>query len=215
MHVMALPVGLRRLALDDLPRERWRNGAGWTRPIASANADADGQTLWRLSLAEVNQASPFSTFAGLDRSAVLAAGGPVRLLRLQGGAQTWDLHAPGDAARFPGEWVLANEAPEQPALIWNVMTRRGGPQAEVMRVDGRAWTAVRGALCWAWVLRGSFAFGCADEGGQIDQVDQGHLLGQLHAGEGLQVDARGAMPTLSPTSADASLLVTVVRVAQA
>ena len=59
MHVMALPEGWRRLALADLPRERWRNGAGWTRPVASA--EADGDTLWRVSLAEISQAAPFST----------------------------------------------------------------------------------------------------------------------------------------------------------
>ncbi len=219
MHVMAMPEGWRRLALADLPRERWRNGAGWTRPIASAEASAEagGDTLWRVSLAEVSQAAPFSTFAGLDRTAVLAAGGPVRLRQVQGvqgvrgGLQSWDLTTPGDAARFPGEWALANEAPAQPALIWNVMALRGYAQAEVMRLDGQAWTAVPGAVCWAWVLRGSFALACAPAGGAKDSLDGLSNLGQLGTGEGLQVDATRVLPTLSPTSADASLLVTTVQ----
>ena len=70
MHVMAMPQGWRRLALADLPREPWRNGAGWTRPVARAEADGSGggELLWRVSLAEISQAAPFSRFPGLDRT---------------------------------------------------------------------------------------------------------------------------------------------------
>ena len=80
MHVTALPAGLRRFTLADLPRERWRNGAGWTRTVASAAHVADGgQPDWRVSLAEISQGAPFSLFPGMDRTAVLVRGGPVRL----------------------------------------------------------------------------------------------------------------------------------------
>lgn len=152
MHVMALPQGWRRLSLADLPREGWRNGAGWTRPVASA--ELDGETQWRVSLAEISQAAPFSRFEGLDRTAVLAAGGPVHL---HSPDHHWALNTPGDVARFPGEAELHNDPTVREAWIWNVMARRDRMIARVdiiKDLQGSLTVPVHGVVL-VWVLHGS------------------------------------------------------------
>lgn len=61
----------------------WKNGGGTTREIAVFPPGADMDTfLWRLSMARVEQAGPFSAFAGIDRvltvvQGTLALGGSV------------------------------------------------------------------------------------------------------------------------------------------
>jgi environmental stress-induced protein Ves len=177
---MALPAGLRRLGWDDLPRERWRNGMGWTRAVAlDAGGDAAGEAVrWRVSLAEISQAAPFSRFEGMDRTAVLVHGGP---LRLCGPDREWALNTPGDLARFAGEAPLDNTAPLSEARIWNVMTRRGQARAEVQVHD-----AAQGALPLV------VARGARDAGDAGDAGDQGaHTLVWVLAGRCALRDAAG------------------------
>ena len=202
MHVTALPAGLRRFTLADLPRERWRNGAGWTRTVASATHAAEaGLPDWRVSLAEINQGAPFSQFPGMDRTAVLVRGGPVCL---RGGAgehdalRHWPLSAPGDAARFAGEWPMDNTPPEREALIWNVMSRRGQVHAEVT-VGPSAGEGI--ALCdtghtLVWVLQGRFTVLTAE----------GHERLTLDADEGLHSHGRHGALRLVPDTAHARLV---------
>lgn len=120
---MALPEGLTRLSLATLPRERWRNGKGWTRLVAQA--DAGTPPPWRVSLAEITEAAPFSVFDGIDRTTVLVQGGPVSLLAAE---QQWTLSEPGDTAQYPGELALRNTAPADDTLFWNVMTQGDAPR---------------------------------------------------------------------------------------
>ena len=184
-HVMALPEGLRRFTLADLPRERWRNNMGWTRPVAAAGSA--GTAAWRISLAEITQAAPFSRFEGMDRTAVLAHGGPLRLL---GADQAWDLAHPGDIARFPGELPLHNTSPDTPARIWNVMTRRGEAQADVTSCREGAVVLPADIDTFAWVISGRFVLSQADglelcvltqEEGLHRRPTQMPLALQLHA----------------------------------
>ncbi len=103
---------------------RWRNGAGATRELAIAT-DSDGETLWRISLADIDKAAPFSEFPGLDR--LFTALGELRLtidgsvVHLESGGQV----------RFPGE-ALVSVALDQPTRALNVMTRRGAWHADVV-----------------------------------------------------------------------------------
>lgn len=121
------PPTLTRLSLPTLPRERWRNGLGWTRPVLQ-HADGCG-LLWRISLAEITEPAPFSAFPGLQRTTVLVQGGPVALAARE---RRWHLAQPGDRADYPGEWRLRNRAPEHPALFWNVMAARDRVRADVL-----------------------------------------------------------------------------------
>lgn len=119
----------RPFALQTLPRERWKNGGGWTCPVASATG-ADGRPDWRVSVADITEAGPFSVFEGLDRQAVMLEGGR---LRLRAALPTEDVvfDGPGSQAAFPGERALVADAPALPTRLWNVMHRRGVVQARV------------------------------------------------------------------------------------
>jgi environmental stress-induced protein Ves len=198
MQSTALPAGWRRLALANLPRERWRNGAGWTRSIGSAR-EGKGQgehILWRVSLAEINCGAPFSLFPGMDRTAVLVQGGP---LTLRGPQQDWALQVPGDQARFPGEWPLANTTPETDALIWNLMVRRGEASAELVVQHAVPVELPGDGDTFTWVMRGRYRLAAPD----------GADHGPLDGGEGLHSrkarDVWGRW-TLNPASPDACLL---------
>ncbi|MEK8086552.1 HutD family protein [Aquabacterium sp. A3] len=186
--------GLTRLHLHTLPRERWANGLGWTRPVAQA-ADAHQGLLWRVSLAEITEAAPFSCFEGMDRTAVLVHGGPVVL---QGPDQRWCLNQPGDEARFAGEWALSNARPEHEAMLWNVMVRRGAAQAQVRCVADQDWTAPGEGIGLVWVLAGCFELAGAGQA-------------PLRVGDGLWLPPGEVGVVLRPASSDARLLVTTVQ----
>lgn len=196
MNVVALPHSVERFALQDLPRERWRNGAGWTRTILSAGRN--GKTDWRVSLAEIEREAPFSLFPGMDRTAVLAKGGP---LRLQGPSHQWALDAPGDLARFPGEWQLQNSAPTTDTMIWNVMTRRGAAHAEVQVFAGQDVPLPGDGHALVWVLQGSFRV----------VSPAGDELFCLEGDEGLHRRPAPCGLMLLPASPDARLVRTQLR----
>jgi len=201
MNVMALPPGLRRFTLDDLPRERWRNGRGWTRAVASGGEpDSAGMPAWRISLAEVDQAAPFSRFEGIDRVAVLVRGGPVRL---HGPTHAWALDAPGKLACFPGEAALENTQPDTAALIWNVMVRRGDIAADVRLHTDEPIALPAHSHALVWVVQGAFLLSDAS----------GQALCTLDADEGLHQrpigpQASATALSLRPMSPRARLLCT-------
>ncbi|NMW25795.1 HutD family protein, partial [Rhodanobacter denitrificans] len=63
------------IRLADCPSQPWKNGLGRTREIAVQPSAAGGDGfLWRVSVAEVDSAAPFSAFAGIDRQIVLLDG---------------------------------------------------------------------------------------------------------------------------------------------
>ncbi|MBD8679874.1 HutD family protein [Sphingomonas sp. CFBP 13720] len=95
----------------------WRNGGGVTREVA---ADCTCMFGWRVSIADLEGHACFSAFPGIERSFVLAHGGPVQLT-IDGALRVL---AAGDIARFPGEAEVLQHAPATASAI-NVMTRRG------------------------------------------------------------------------------------------
>lgn len=63
------------LRLHDCPARPWKNGLGRTRELAVAPPGAGmDDFLWRVSVAEVDSAAPFSAFPGIDRTIVLLEG---------------------------------------------------------------------------------------------------------------------------------------------
>lgn len=178
---------MQRLQRHTLPRERWANGLGWTRRVAHGT-DAHGELLWRVSLAEITEAAPFSCFEGLDRTAVLVSGGPLALV---GEAHTCALNQPGDHACFAGEAPLHNTQPALPAQIWNVMVRRGALQAWVRCVDDQVWSASPEGIHFVWVLSGVWA---------------SYTVGHLGVDEGLRMDAADPGLALRPLTSGARLL---------
>ena len=66
-----------RFDIAECPQTPWKNGGGMTRMLAAR--DDDGETLWRLSLADIQSNGPFSTFPGLQRVLTIVAGDGIDL----------------------------------------------------------------------------------------------------------------------------------------
>lgn len=129
MNVRALPAGVRRFLLADLPSEPWRNGGGLTRTVARSAGDGEGPLRWRVSAADITRPGDFSVFDGIDRTAVLLQGPG---LALQAGSERWVFEGVGAVAQFPGELPLyATLGASGAARLWNVMTDRAMMRAQV------------------------------------------------------------------------------------
>ena len=118
----------------ELTPTAWRNGGGSTYEIAAHPA---GSTLedfdWRISIAAVDAAGPFSTFAGVDRILTLLEGASMQLT-IDGahhGLQSLS------TVHFAGESRVDCELPAGPTRDLNVMTRRGTVSAtlELVEID--------------------------------------------------------------------------------
>lgn len=115
-----------RFVLDAIEPTRWKNGAGSTREIAAhppGAADFD----WRLSVAEVDRAAPFSAYPGIDRGIVLLEGAGLRLR----GDVAHDLTEPFVPFAFAGEVRIEGEPIGGATRDFNLMTRRGRWRGEV------------------------------------------------------------------------------------
>lgn len=112
--------------------QAWRNGGGVTREVAASGVGPDGSFDWRVSMAEVQSAGPFSIFPGIDRTLCVLSGG----LSLDIEGQTKRLQVWSAPFAFPGD-VNAFGAPLGGAVLdLNIMTKRGGWTAEVSRLRG-------------------------------------------------------------------------------
>jgi environmental stress-induced protein Ves len=112
---------------NEYRRERWRNQQGWTREIHRDRDNDDWS--WRLSIAEVERDSPFSSFPGVERELVLLSGHGMRL-RFDDG-EVHELLPPHDKLRFAGERGVTGELIDGPTHDFNLMWRRERVQAEL------------------------------------------------------------------------------------
>lgn len=112
--------GSRIIRPSEHHRMRWKNGAGWTSEIHCVPAATDW--LWRLSIAEVEVAAPFSPYPGVERELVLLSGNGLRLHFDDG--QVSELLPPHGGLRFPGERRLVGEPVDGPSRDFNLMWKR-------------------------------------------------------------------------------------------
>jgi uncharacterized protein len=117
----------RVIPANEYRRERWRNGAGWTREIATGGGPDEWG--WRLSIAEIEQDAPFSQFPGVERELVLLTGHGLRL-RFDDG-ETRELQPPHERARFAGERIVHGELIDGPTQDFNLMWRRAAYDAQL------------------------------------------------------------------------------------
>lgn len=112
---------------NEYRRERWRNQMGWTREIYKS--PEGGEWDWRLSIAEIERDSAFSSFPGIDRELVLLSGNGLRL-RFEDG-EVHEVHPPHGKLRFAGERVVTGELVDGPTHDFNLMWRRDAVHAEL------------------------------------------------------------------------------------
>jgi environmental stress-induced protein Ves len=121
----------------DLVAAPWKNGGGVTREVAAfpeqkAGA-APGDFVWRVSVADVAQAGPFSRFDGVDRTLALLSGAGMLLDEMDGASvvKTHALTQPLDIARFAGETRIDARLAGGATRDFNLMVRRDVARGEV------------------------------------------------------------------------------------
>jgi environmental stress-induced protein Ves len=112
---------------NEYRRERWRNQLGWTREIHRSPEQGDWE--WRLSIAEIERDSAFSSFPGIDRELVLLSGNGLRL-RFDDG-EVHELEPPHGKLRFAGERGVVGELVDGATHDFNLMWRRDRVRAEL------------------------------------------------------------------------------------
>ncbi|MBU1378508.1 MAG: HutD family protein [Alphaproteobacteria bacterium] len=113
----------------------WKNGGGVTREVAAwPPGSGFDDFAWRVSMAEVREDGPFSSFPGVDR--VLAVLEGAMRLTVEGGGVV-DLAPDAPPAVFDGEARAGSKLTAGPVLDLNVMTRRGVARARVDLVSAR------------------------------------------------------------------------------
>jgi len=109
----------------------WKNGGGLTREVAVHPPGSDLASFdWRVSLAEVHQGGPFSTFPEIDRELAVIGG---RLELSIAGCEVLTLSPQSAPVGFPGDLPARAEPVQSPVLDLNVMTRRGRFVAHLRR----------------------------------------------------------------------------------
>lgn len=144
-------IQVRRLPAAGYRHMRWKNGAGWTREIARSCAGEGWR--WRLSIAQIEHESAFSTFPGVERELLLLSGGGLYLHFGDGASHL--LSSPYASLRFAGERVVIGAPVGGPVTVFNLMWRR--PQTTM--------------TLWRWPL--SAALPATVEHGQVWAL---HLL---------------------------------------
>lgn len=123
------PTPSRVIPAYEYRRERWRNGAGWTREIHAEPGTAGSDWHWRLSIAEIEQDAAFSTFPGVDRELVLLSGNGLQLD--MDGRPSITLSPPHGRCRFAGERAVTGRLIDGPTHDFNLMWRRDAFSAQL------------------------------------------------------------------------------------
>lgn len=126
---------MRLLPAADRTPALWKNGGGTTWEIAAQPPGADLAAFdWRLSIARVATAGPFSVFPGVDRVLTVIAGHGLRLT-IEGRREV-ALDETSKPLAFPGDAPTAATLDAGPIRDLNLMVRRGAWRGSVRRIDG-------------------------------------------------------------------------------
>lgn len=124
----------RLLRAKDHVRMPWKNSGGVTTEIAIHPAGATLANFgWRVSMADVAQNGPFSTFEGIDRSLAVLEGNGIRLA--VGDAAPRVLTVETAPFSFRADVPAHADLIDGPIRDLNVMTRRGSWRHTVERLS--------------------------------------------------------------------------------
>ena len=118
----------RQLPAEGFTRERWRNGAGWTRRILEFPGDG-GPMHWRASIAEINGDCRYSPYPGCERLQALLSGEGATL-RFDDGREL-RLEPPHGRTGFAGDEAPACSV-QGPVQAFNLMVAREHARAELL-----------------------------------------------------------------------------------
>lgn len=159
----------------DLHAAPWKNGGGATREIAVEPPGAAFDSfLWRVSMADVAQPGPFSSFTGIDRIIVLLQGGSMVLIDSTSGARHVLHHA--EPLRFAGEAPIHAELPDGATRDFNLMWRRDRAQGQL---DVRRTAQHLNLDAGSTILHcasGAFRVSCSSDASQNWQLETGDTL---------------------------------------
>lgn len=115
----------------DLPLTPWKNGGGVTREL-HVERDAQGNPLWRISMALVESSGPFSAYPDVTRVLAVVRGDPLRLT-VDGAAH---LLEPLQPFTFSGDAQSAGELTGAAIEDFNVMAWAGlTPSVQIAPAD--------------------------------------------------------------------------------
>jgi uncharacterized protein len=125
---------MRLLPACDRVAQPWKNGGGVTREVAAWPQGAGFGTFdWRVSIAEVASAGPFSRFEGIDRTLAVLRG----RMRLTFPERVLELDSASAPLAFPGEAPCEGEPLGGAVIDLNLMVRRGKTRGRMERLSGR------------------------------------------------------------------------------
>ncbi len=170
---------IRHITPDQYLRQPWKNGGGTTTELLKEVID--GEVLWRLSIAAVEQSGPFSDFPDIDRTIMLLKGNGMVLsfdgVAGQPAEQRIDtLYVPFE---FAGEWKTDCRLIDGPVEDFNLMVDRRRAQGKLQVCELSDVTETQelrtdtGAL---HCLRGRA------------EITAGKHIVALHVGETLRID---------------------------
>lgn len=152
--------------LADCPAKPWKNGLGRTRELAVHPPGAGmDDFLWRVSVAEVESAAPFSAFPRIDRVIALLDGAGFTMTMDDGRRHA--LTAPCAPFAFPGETGVDVALASGPSRDFNLMLRRGRVRGGIETWRGAGTRQPDTRIALVYCVRG-----------KIDTDE-----GPLHAGE--------------------------------
>ena len=183
--------------LQTLPAMTWKNGGGVTREIVREPAGSSVDDFdWRVSVADIAAAGPFSRFVGIDRHLLLLEGDGVNLTSAEVGLDV-NLLADDTVLAFSGDVDMNSQLLGGTVRDFNVMTKRGMWQAQVNVWTEAATVQVQAGL----ILQTVGQARCEHEEGEA----------VLAAGQGCWWQGQMASLHWQRLSADAKAIVVVLQ----
>jgi len=167
-----MPPVLTLLTPADARRVPWRNGLGLTTEILFEPLDGD-RFLWRVSVADVAAAGPFSAFPGYDRLIAVVEGAGMRLT--VDGAAPVERRRMEPAFAFPGEAAVDCALLGGPIRDFNLMLDRATARGAVTVLAGPSAHAAEADAVLVHGLAGTLTV-TARDGGETVAVPAGYSV---------------------------------------
>jgi environmental stress-induced protein Ves len=125
----------------DLIATPWKNGGGVTRELL--RNEADGNVVWRLSIADVASEGPFSAFPGMRRNLTVIEGEGMQLVCPDRSFLAADLLSP---VAFSGDEPINGLLPQGPCRDFNVIWNPSLVEAAVTLIGPENEVPIEGSV---------------------------------------------------------------------